>query len=92
MDGILNQQDSHMLANSIDHFQSVQHQVKLDLLIGEEQMIYVKTFNLMPYKDGDQWCVLLGENLQEGIAGFGETPLKAILDFNTNFSTNKTIQ
>jgi hypothetical protein len=26
------------------------------------------------FPDGDQWCVLLGENLAEGIAGFGDTP------------------
>ena len=25
------------------------------------------------FKDGNQWCVLHGENLQEGIAGFGST-------------------
>ena len=30
------------------------------------------------YMDGDQWCVLVGENLQEGIAGFGNTPLSAL--------------
>lgn len=29
-------------------------------------------------KDGNQWCVLWGENLQEGIAGFGDTPEEAM--------------
>lgn len=38
-------------------------------------------YRLIPYKDGDKWCVLLGANLQEGIAGFGETPEEAIIDF-----------
>ncbi len=33
-------------------------------------------------KDGDQFCFLYGENIQEGIAGFGETPAKAALAFN----------
>lgn len=33
-------------------------------------------------KDGNQWCYLLGENLQEGIAGFGDTPYKAAVDFS----------
>lgn len=32
--------------------------------------------------DGNMWCVLWGENLQDGIAGFGETPYLAVLDFN----------
>jgi len=30
------------------------------------------------YPDGDQWCALLGENLQEGGAGFGSTPIEAV--------------
>ena len=32
--------------------------------------------------DGNQWCVLFGENLQDGVAGFGDTPYAAVLDFN----------
>jgi len=33
-------------------------------------------------KDGDQWCCLYGEDIQKGIVGFGDTPYKAILDWN----------
>ena len=25
-------------------------------------------------RDGDQWCMLFGEDLQSGVAGFGNTP------------------
>jgi len=28
-------------------------------------------------KDGDQWCALLGPNIQEGVCGFGYTPEEA---------------
>ena len=28
---------------------------------------------LKPYKDGNQWCILIGDNIQEGICGFGDT-------------------
>jgi hypothetical protein len=86
---ILNQQDSSMLANSIDHKMTIQHQEKLNYLIMKQEMHYMQVFNLKPVKDGNQWVVLLGENLQEGIAGFGETPLKAVLDFNKNFASEK---
>ncbi|MFH5773543.1 hypothetical protein ACHFJ0_04770 [Paracoccus sp. NGMCC 1.201697] len=34
-------------------------------------------------KDGDMWCALHGENLQEGVAGFGPTPASALLAFET---------
>jgi hypothetical protein len=35
--------------------------------------------------DGNQWCALYGENIQDGVAGFGETPEKAMVDFDRNF-------
>lgn len=38
------------------------------------------------YPDGNQWCVLYGESLQEGIAGFGETVAEACADFDKNWS------
>lgn len=42
----------------------------------------VSSLGIKPYKDGDQWCVRWGENIQEGICGFGATPMDAIIDFN----------
>lgn len=35
--------------------------------------------------DGDHWCALYGENLQEGVAGFGKSPAAAMMDFDTNW-------
>ena len=87
MNGILNEEMSHMLANAINHYQSIQHQEKMTLLVSEQELMYVKTFGLKPYKDGNQWCVLLGDDITSGVCGFGETPLKAIYDFNKNFVT-----
>ena len=31
--------------------------------------------------DGDSWCALCGENLQEGVAGFGDTQEDALAAF-----------
>ena len=39
--------------------------------------------------DGNQWCALYGENLQEGVAGFGETPAKAALQFDIEWLNAK---
>lgn len=33
-------------------------------------------------RDGDQWCALYGENLMEGVAGFGDTPNQACVNFD----------
>lgn len=32
--------------------------------------------------DGDQWCALYGDNLQDGVAGFGDSPELAARDFD----------
>lgn len=47
----------------------------------ESLPIYAASYRLVPYRDGNQWCVLLGEDLQSGIAGFGDSPALAIADF-----------
>lgn len=41
----------------------------------------------IPYLDGNQWCFLYGENIQEGICGFGDTIYEAALDFYVNVKT-----
>ena len=36
--------------------------------------------------DGDQWCALYGQDLQSGVAGFGDSPAAAMLDFDANWN------
>jgi len=40
--------------------------------------------------DGDMWCVVLGENLVEGIAGFGKTVAEAMTAFDRAFYKERT--
>jgi hypothetical protein len=35
--------------------------------------------------DGDQWCAIYGDNLQDGVAGFGISPGEALWDFDRNW-------
>ncbi len=35
--------------------------------------------------DGNMWCALYGENLQDGVAGFGTSPAHAMDDFDKNW-------
>lgn len=41
------------------------------------------------FPDGNQWCALYGDNIQEGVAGFGDTPAKAQTDFDKNWLNQK---
>lgn len=40
--------------------------------------------------DGDMWCVLLGEDLQVGVAGFGKTVAEAMTAFDQAFYKEQT--
>ena len=39
--------------------------------------------------DGNQWCALYGENLQDGVAGFGDTPALAMAAFDKAWFEDK---
>ena len=34
------------------------------------------------YPDGNKWCVLYGEDIQSGVAAFGDTPALASVQFD----------
>jgi len=40
------------------------------------------------YKDGNSWCCLYGENIMEGVCGFGATPDLACKDFDCVWMNN----
>ena len=75
-------------SNQRQHHNEIQFQMKLELLETEQQFKIVSMINPKFGLDGNQFYFLYGDNLQEGVAGFGETPMKALLDFNTNWNTS----
>ncbi len=38
--------------------------------------------------DGEVWCAIYGDNLQDGVAGFGPSPDAAMRDFDTKWREN----
>lgn len=36
--------------------------------------------------DGNMWVAVYGDNIQEGVAGFGESPALAMADFDKNWN------
>jgi hypothetical protein len=40
--------------------------------------------------DGEKWCVLYGQNLQDGVAGFGDTPEQAAINFDIAWLNERT--
>lgn len=44
------------------------------------------------FPDGNAWCALYGENLQEGVCAFGDTPAKAAIQFDIEWLNAKADQ
>ena len=48
----------------------------------------ITSLGIKPYKDGNQWCYLYGDDIQSGICGFGDTIKEAAEDFYNNSTNN----
>lgn len=42
------------------------------------------------FPDGTKWCALYGDDLMQGIAGFGDTPEEACAEFDKAWSNGPT--
>ena len=80
----MNDRDSNMAMNAISHSAEMAaahwHIASADLVqyMTEPCVLYRPALSV----DGNQWCALYGVNLQDGVAGFGDSPELAMQDFN----------
>ena len=44
------------------------------------------------FPDGNKWCALYGSNLQEGVAGFGDTPAQAATQFDIEWLNCRAVK
>lgn len=70
------------------HHEVLRHQEEMYIIGQREDFNLFSILKPKIFKDGNQWCVLYGDNIQEGIAGFGETPHEAILNWNKEWYKN----
>jgi len=77
---MLNPTDSSMAANAICHAAEMTRET-----IRYAVSIYERPSTVHKPKlfiDGDNWCALYGENLQDGVCGFGKSPKEALYAFD----------
>lgn len=56
----------------------------------ERRRAWAVVLGLVPEKDGNQWSLLWGKTIQEGVCGFGDTPEAAVWDFEKAMNTPLT--
>ena len=75
-------EESISLMNQMSQDESLLYQEKIGLLIEQREFNLVALLKPKIFIDGNMWCVLYGDNIQEGVCGFGKSPAKAIYEFN----------
>ena len=63
-------------------YETLANEIKYNTAIESAEMNLVALLHPRVFLDGNKWCALYGENLMEGIAGFGDSPILAVYDFN----------
>jgi hypothetical protein len=76
----MNEEWGQIAANSIAHA-AERSMINIDQVFQEWRRPSV-LFRPRLSIDGNQWMALYGENLQDGVAGFGDSPELAMFDFD----------
>ena len=63
-------------------YETLIQQSRLNAAVEAEEMNLFALLKPELTRDGNQFCVLYGNEIQTGIVGFGDTPRKAIWAFN----------
>ncbi len=76
----MNDMDSHHAMNAIAHWSEMAGQAAIQAAAQYERpsALYKPKLSV----DGNQWCALYGDNLQDGVAGFGDSPEDAMWNFD----------
>lgn len=85
MSGQLTDNDSYLLREQIANDQLHEHYERMNVIYDERIIMLIQRLGAKIYKDGNAWCCLYGDNIQEGICGFGDTPYQAGLAFYNEF-------
>ena len=72
MSEILNNEYQSMAANAIETIRCVASNYERPSVLFRPKLSV----------DGDQWCAMYGDDLQSGVGGFGDSPEKAMYDFD----------
>lgn len=76
----MDEEYQRMAANSIAHEAFCAGQAWQHAAAAQERPCVLWKPSL--FRDGNQWCALLGENIQEGVVGFGDSPDAAMWAFD----------
>ena len=89
----MNNEDSNLALSAISHAALMVQETWRMVAFAHEDVANELKRPFMMLKprifiDGNQWCALYGENIQDGVAGFGDSPELAAKDFDLAWVKN----
>ena len=85
MSEALNEERQERYLSTLNHNAFLKHNLEMENEYDKQYYSFTQIFGATPYKDGNVWCALIGDNIQVGIVGFGNSPYNAIRDLYDNF-------
>ena len=76
---MLNDTDSGKVKSTLQFNADKEHYETMTTIVEAAEYNLFSMLHPKVSRDGNQWCVLYGDDLMTGIAGFGDTPYLAIL-------------
>lgn len=77
----LDDNQREVICSQLQHFNEARFEMDRIFMHQKEVFHIVSSLGLRPFKDGNEWCVLWGDEIQSGISGFGKTPMQAMDNF-----------
>lgn len=84
----LSEEKQHLYLSTLTHYADIADRRAQDNEYEVHILRLMKELAIVPYRDGNQWCALYGEDLQTGIAGFGNTPFLAMIDLREQLNNS----
>jgi len=63
-------------------YETLTNQANLNSAVERQEYNLVSLLKPRIFIDGNKWCVMYGESVQESVCGFGDSPYLAVIDFN----------
>ena len=71
-------------------YETLAAEARHNAAIEAQEFALIATLRPRIFIDGDRWCVLYGDDVQEGVAGFGGTAREAVYAFNNAWDQRLT--
>ncbi len=72
------------------HHEVMRHQEDMNFVVARIEFALFELLKPKLYRDGNEWCCLYGDDIVTGVVGFGTSPHKAVMAWNSAWHETQT--